>query len=447
MKSKVLSLFAILALTSTAHADWTRFRGPNGSGIAPDSQPVPTTWSDTENLKWKFALPGPGSSSPIVVGNKVFITCWSGYGTDPQNPGSMEDLKRHLICVDRATGKELWNRAIKAKLPEDRYGGMFAQHGYASHTPVSDGRNVYVHFGKSGVFAFDLEGKQLWQGDVGDGLNARAWGSSSSPILHKNLLIVTASAESQAMVAFDKTNGSEVWRQVAGGFDSTWGSPVVASVDGRDDIVLSVPGEIWGINPETGKLRWFSAGLRGDSICGSAIVQDGVVYAMADRGGGSVAVKAGGKGDVSQSHVVWTGGNGSRIPTPVLWQGRLYWVSGSLVNCRDAKTGQEIYSERLPGDAPQAGGQGGQGGPGGFGGRGGGGGFGGGDYASPVAANGHLYQITRRGETLVVKLGDKFELVARNRFASDTSDFSATPAISGGQLFLRSARNLYCVGK
>jgi outer membrane protein assembly factor BamB len=153
---------------------------------------------------------------------------------------------------------------------------------------------------------------------------------------------------------------------------------------------------------------------------------------------------------VSQSHVVWTGGNGSRIPTPVLWQGRLYWVSGSLVNCRDAKTGQEIYSERLPGDAPQAGGQGGQGGqggPGGFGGRGGGGGFGGGDYASPVAANGHLYQTTRRGETLVVKLGDKFELVARNRFASDTSDFSATPAISGGQLFLRSARNLYCVGK
>jgi len=446
MQLKSFSLLVMLTFVGTAHADWTRFRGPNGSGIAPDNQPVPTTWSDTENLKWKFALPGPGSSSPIVVGNKVFITCWSGYATDPQNPGSLEDLKRHLICVDRATGKELWNRAIKAKLPEGRYGGMFAQHGYASHTPVSDGKNVYVHFGKSGVFAFDLDGKQLWQGDVGDGLNARNWGSSSSPILHNNLLIVTASAESQAMVAFDTGNGREVWRQVAGGFDNTWGSPVVASVDGRDDIVLSVPGEIWGINPETGKLRWFSAGLRGDSVCGSAIVQDGVVYAMADRGGGSVAVKAGGKGDVSQSHVIWTGGNGSRIPTPVFWQGRLYWISGSLVNCRDAKTGQEIYSERLPGDEALAGGQGGQSGPGGFGGRGGGG-FGAGDYASPVVANGHLYQVSRSGQTVVIKLGEKFELIARNRFTSDSSDFSATPAISGGQLFLRSARNLYCVGK
>ena len=432
-------------------ADWLRFRGPNGSGIAPDAKPLPTRWSDTENLKWKTALPGPGSSCPIVVGNRVFVTCWSGYAVDPANPGDQENLKRHLVCVDRATGKILWDKPVKARLPEDRYGGMFAQHGYASHTPVSDGRAVYAFFGKSGVHAFDLEGRELWQAQVGDGLDDRNWGSACSPIIVGELVIVTAAAESQTMFAFDRTTGRQVWKSEAEGFNSTWGTPVVLSTAGREDIVLAVPREVWGISPASGKLRWMSEGPKTDSVTGSVVAHEDLVYCMGARGAGSMAIRGGGSKDVTKTHVAWTGRDGANIMTPVLVEGRLYWIAGSLANCRDAKTGAEVYSERLPGGAEvlAAGGNlpgGGRGGPGGGGPGGGRGGMGGADYASPVAGGGHWYQVTRRGDILVVKLGPTFELVSRNKFAADTSDFSATPAISDGQLFVRSAKNLYCIG-
>ena len=147
-------------VTLTQAGDWARFRGPNGTGISADSDPLPTTFSETENLKWKVALPGAGVSCPIVVGDKVFVTCYSGYGADPQNRGEMKDLKRHLICIDRETGKTLWEKIVEAVLPEDEYTGPGVdQHGYASHTPVSDGKNVYVFYGKSGVLAYTVYGE------------------------------------------------------------------------------------------------------------------------------------------------------------------------------------------------------------------------------------------------------------------------------------------------
>src|SRR5262249_38708054 len=155
-------------------------------GIAKDNN-VPTTWSATENIIWKTDLPGAGSSSPIVVSNKIFVTCYSGYGL-PDKMGNMEDLKRHLLCVDRANGKILWTREVPALQPEVQYRSYQAQHGYASSTPVSDGEHVYVFFGKAGVFAFDLDGKKLWQASVGE--RTHNWGSGTSPILYKDLVIV-----------------------------------------------------------------------------------------------------------------------------------------------------------------------------------------------------------------------------------------------------------------
>ena len=130
-----------IGISSALGADWARFRGPNGSGVSSDTQPLPTTWSATKNLKWKVELPGPGSSSPIVVGERVYVTCWSGYGTDRGNPGDQKQLRRHLVCLDRNTGGTIWSKAVEPTLPEDEYRGMFAEHGYASHTPVSDGCN------------------------------------------------------------------------------------------------------------------------------------------------------------------------------------------------------------------------------------------------------------------------------------------------------------------
>jgi outer membrane protein assembly factor BamB len=147
--------------------DWTRFRGPNGSGIAPASESVPSEWGDDKNLAWKLELPGPGSSSPIVVGNKVFVTSFSGYGVDPNDPGKLNDLKRHLVCIDATNGTQLWERTVAATQPEDPYSRMLGEHGYASGTPVSDGERVYAFYGKTGVLAYDLEGNELWKVNVG----------------------------------------------------------------------------------------------------------------------------------------------------------------------------------------------------------------------------------------------------------------------------------------
>ena len=449
-----LPLLLLLSTSiSASAADWPRFRGPNGSGIAPDDKPVPVEWSATKNLKWQTALPGPGSSSPIVVGDRVFVTSWSGYATEgQQSTGDISALMRHLICVDRITGKILWDRSVPAKQPEERYGGMFAQNGYASHTPVSDGKSVFAFFGKSGVHAFDLDGKPLWQAEVGDWDDRRGWGSASSPVLHGDVLIVPALVESQALFGFDKNTGKQLWKAPSEGFAGTWGTPIVVEVDGRADLAIAVPGEVWAFNPDTGKLRWYANGLQSDSVCNSVVTDGSAVFAMSERGGGSVAIKAGGKGDVSATNTLWTGANGSRIATPILWENRLYWISGSIATCRDAKTGAEVYSERIESTGgatasavPQGGNQGFGGGGGGGGRRGGG--MGGGDYASPVAANGHLYHVSRRGEVLVINLGPKFELLSRNKIEGDTSDHSATPAISNGQLFLRSAKTLYCIGE
>lgn len=424
--------------------DWPRFRGPNGSGVSLDAKAPPTTWSESRNLKWKLELPGPGLSCPIVVGDRVFVTCWTGYAVSREDRGEMENLARELICVDRATGKTLWRHIEKAVLPEDEFSGMFAENGYASHTPVSDGKRVFAFFGKSGLVALDMAGKVLWKKPVGDGRDRRSWGSSSSPILFENLVIVPATVESHALIAFDQESGKEVWRQEADGLDSTWGSPILVKTSAdRTDLVLAVPFEVWGMNPSTGKLRWFCTGVDSDSLCSSAVADGETVFVVDGRNGGTLAVRAGGKDDVTKTHVVWSGRDRGRIASPLVVDDLLYWVANGIVNCADKKTGERVYQSRLGGGTVEPE-EPGRGFPGG--GRRGGG-RGGQDYSSPVAAHGHLYYQRRSGECYVVKLGREFQSVSTNRFEGDTGDFHATPAISDGQLFIRSTKALYCVAE
>ena len=441
----LLALALVCTATTLPAADWTRFRGPNGSGVSQDTAAVPSTWSETENLKWKVALPGPGSSSPIVVGERLFVTCWSGYGVERGNPGDQKNLRRHLICLDRNTGKTIWAKAVEPVLPEDNYGGMFAEHGYASHTPVSDGERIYVYFGKTGALAFDMDGKQLWQTKIGTESDPRGWGSASSPVLYQDTVIITASAESQAIVALDKANGKEVWRQEAAGLGSTWGTPVMVKVDDeRTDLVLGVPYEFWAFNPDSGKLRWYCEVMETDSFCSSVVTDGVVVYGIEGRGGGSIAVRAGGKGDVTDSHVVWSGRDSNRIGTPIIYEGRIYFFSGGIANCIEAATGKKVFQSRLEGASGGRSSSGQAGGDGGRGRRGGRGGFGG-DYASPILADGKIYFTSRSGDMFVLRASDKFEQLAKNRVTSDSEDFSATPAVSDGQLFIRSSKHLYCV--
>jgi outer membrane protein assembly factor BamB len=426
-----------------------RFRGPNGSGVTADTAPV--KWSPSENLNWKVTLPGPGVSSPIVVGDRVFVTCYSGYGVDRRDPGSMEELQRHLLCIDLQTGTTIWDKAVEAVLPEDPFSGIgVPAHGYASHTPVSDGQRVYVHFGKSGALAFDMDGNQIWQRSVGKESDPWSWGSAASPVLYKNLLIVSATAESQALVALNTETGAEVWRQEASGFDGTWSTPVLASTgDNRTDLVLSVPNELWAFDAETGKLRWYCESSPSEQVNASAVIHDGVVYVLGNRGGGSIAVRVDGDGDVSKSHVLWTGRDSSRFGTPLVHEGKMYVVANGVVSCVNAKTGESIAQARLEGasaaNRPSPPNPNRRPGGGGFG--GGQGGFGAQDYSSPVIAGDKLYYVTGTGVTHVFQIGDALEQIAVNRLTDESETFGGTPAISGGKLLIRSNTTLYCVAE
>lgn len=456
----ISALLAGLSLNSLwcQAGDWSRFRGPNGTGVSPDSTPTPVVWSPTQNIKWRVELPGEGVSCPIVVGDKIFVTAYSGYG---YTRGEQKDLKRHLVCLDRATGKTLWQTSVEPVLPEDPYSGAgVPQHGYASHTPVSDGERVYVFFGKTGVMAFDLDGKQLWKHGVGTESDPRRWGSSSSPILVEGVVVVPAGPESRALIGLDAKTGEELWKSEGESLGNLWGTPAVASVANpqpgapTSEIILGAPGEIWGVNPRNGKLRWYAEAVGGDQFSTSVVVDNGVVYAVEGRSGGSIALKAGGKGDVTATNVVWKGRDANRFGTPVVYNNRLYFVSNGIVNCLDAKTGNKLFQSRLPvadsssanrpidppREAPRE--EGGRGGRGGFG--GGGGGRGGTDYASPVAADGKIYFVTNTGDTHVFKASDTFESLAVNQTATGET-FAATPAISNGELFLRSNKALYCI--
>ncbi|HVX57484.1 MAG TPA: PQQ-binding-like beta-propeller repeat protein, partial [Candidatus Saccharimonadales bacterium] len=267
--SRACLLTVCLAAAACA-ADWPQFRGPGGLGTSQDTG-LPTTWSDDSNIVWKTDLPGFGTSSPITHQGRIYLTCYGGYGTNAEQPGEMDDLARYVVCLDRKQGEILWKQKVQTLLPEQQYQGFQSLHGYASSTPATDGERLYVFFGKSGVFAFDLEGKQLWQADVGSKIHN--WGSATSPVLFQNLVIVNASVESGALVALDKNTGREVWRTP--GMIAAWNSPLLVDLPGgRVDLVMSVKGRLLGFDPATGEQRWHSKGIE-DYVCPSVIAHDG----------------------------------------------------------------------------------------------------------------------------------------------------------------------------
>jgi outer membrane protein assembly factor BamB len=424
MRQRLLVLPPILTAVLAMAADWPQFRGPGGRGVAPDKG-LPVTWGDDRNLVWKTALPGPGSSSPIVVGDRVFLTCYSGYGLPGKHPGNRAGLKRHLLCLERKSGKRLWQSDVAAVQPEQDHDGVLRLHGYATSTPVSDGKRAYVFFGMTGALAYDLDGNKLWQTSVGNGKHS--YGSAASPILYKDVLIVNASIECKALVGLDKNTGKIIWR--APGLQASWSTPVLVQAPrGRAEVVVSEHQKVLGLDPATGKELWHvHYKPPPPDVCASLTAHEGAVYAFADT---SVAIRTGGSGDVSSTHVLWRKAAELSLTSPAYFGGHLYWLTGPVVRCIKAKDGTGGSSKRLRPSVnlktdvarPDA------------------------CYASPVVADGKLYCVSRGKGVFVVEANPKLRRLAHNVFKADTSAFNATPVVNDSQLLLRSDRYLYCIG-
>ncbi|MEO2049851.1 MAG: PQQ-binding-like beta-propeller repeat protein [Pirellulales bacterium] len=411
----------ILSLVSPTEAgDWIGFRGGEHYGFA-SAENLPVSWGDNENILWKFELPGLGSSSPIVVGDRLFITCYSGYAELIEEPGEMDNLRRQIVCLDKTSGDVLWTKTIAPVLPESRYSpGNDSRHGYASSTPTSDGERLYVQFGKTGVYCFDLDGTQRWQAVVGSGTHG--WGSGMSPLLAGDLLIVNASVESESLIGFDKRTGKEIWR--TDGIKKCWSSPVLVDTEEGREVILNLPKKLAAFDPTTGEELWHCDGIPDNYVCPSPIVHGGIIYAIGGRKNTTIAVRPGGRGDVSESHVLWRANKGSNVSSPVFVEGNLFWLheSRGIAYCLDAETGEVIYEERL---SPR---------PGLI-------------YSSITAANGKLYALSQdNGAYVLATNPDEMEQLAVNSFESDTSRCNGSVAIVDNRLYLRTDKAIYCIG-
>ncbi len=408
-----LFLACLFGPSLASSGEWAQFRGPDGLGVS-DATGLPVKWSSDQNIAWKTDLPGPGTSSPVVVNGHVYLTCYSGYGLEP-NEGNKDDLMRHVVCVDRVTGRIAWTKDFTPEQPESTYqAGNDAQHGYSSSTPASDGKRLYIFFGKSGVYCLGLDGNQLWHASVGD--RVTGWGSSNSPVLYKNLVIINASVESGSLVALDKATGEEIWR--ADGMRSSWNTPLLVDVpNGKTEVVVVTSGHILGLDPDTGEELWRCKAFDG-YICPSPVAHNGIVYAIQSS---SLAIRAGGRGDVSETHRLWESRGSSTVPSPVYHDGRIYWIPGSTTLCLNAKDGKLVYQERLQPSTGTV-------------------------YSSAIVADGKLYCVSQHNGTYVVAAKPEFELLAHNVFEDDDSRANASPIVDNGQLLLRTDRRLYCIG-
>jgi len=418
-----MTLACVVCIASTAHGDdWPRFRGPGGMGVAPASSRPPTTWDGMTNITWKTPLPGPGASSPVTYGKHAYVTCYSGYGLSKEDPGNKADLKRHLVCVRLADGGIEWSTTVPVHEHEHPYNSYITSHGYASSTPVVDATGVYVYFGTAGLIAYDHKGNERWKKSCGT--HYYNFGTAASPILYKDFVIVNADVEDRVTFGLHKRDGTEVWKFKPVDWETnTWDTPLIVPVKGVDEMVcFGDRSRLVGLDPSSGKTLWTCKVPMQSYQCPSQVAHDGVVYAIGNHPGNAVAVRLGGRGDVTASHKVWDINKGSVVSSPIYHDGHLYWAKeeSSKLYCVEAASGKVVYEERLEPAVNRM-------------------------YASPILAGGNLYYVSQTEGTFVVEAKPSFKLVARNVIDSDKSIFNGSPAVSGNSLLLRSDSHLYCI--
>jgi len=411
-----LGIVMVLGASLVARADnWPAWRGADGSGCSQEKN-LPLRWSATENVRWKTPLPGPGNSTPIVWDKRIFVTQATERGA-----------KRSLLCFDRNDGKLLWQKTIDYPQREPTHG----TNPYCSASPATDGQRVVVSHGSAGVACYDFEGRQLWHRDLGK--CHHVWGNAASPVLWRDRVLLNfGPGERTFLVALDKHSGAEVWRaEEPGGklgdkgpseWVGSWSTPAIATVDGRDQLIMSWPSTVKAYRPESGELLWHCQGLAREGptqlVYTSPLVAPEAIVAMAGYGGPSLAVRPGGQGDVTESHRLWRSPKGSqRIGSGVILGPHLYTVNTpGTFQCLEWATGNVVTTERACGET----------------------------WSSLVYADGRLYVTSLEGETVVLAARPEFEVLSRNPIQERTL---ASIAVSGGALFIRTYQHLWCIAQ
>jgi outer membrane protein assembly factor BamB len=423
-------LAAVIPASDNPHDNWPAWRGPHATGAVAKGDP-PLEWGEKSNVKWKTPIPGKGSATPIVWGDRVFITTAidTGRKAKPQDipkPDPKYTIKTEppdtywqyiVLCLDRATGKELWKRVAAEEVPHE---GIQPTHSNAAGSPVTDGKRLYVSFGSRGVYCYDLDGNLKWLKRLGVMHTRYAWGEASTPALYRDWLIVPWDHEGPSeLYVLDADTGNVRWRAKRDE-PTGWSTPVVAEHNGQVQVIVNATNKVRGYDLKSGDVLWECGGMTVNAIP-SPVVRDGIAYVMSGyRGAKAVAVPLDARGDVTGTKkVLWElSRNTPYVPSPLLLGDRLYFTQTNtpILSCVDIKTGREVYRERLPGLATL--------------------------YASPVGVNGRIYITDRRGTTLVLKAGDRFEVLATNQL--DT-EIDGSPAVAGRQMFLRSHSHVYCL--
>jgi outer membrane protein assembly factor BamB len=382
---------------------WARWRGPSGQGMVSGSGYV-DTWSGTQNVIWKTPVPGSGNSSPVVWGNRIFLTSASDAGD-----------RASLLAFDRTTGKPLWSTTVPSGDP----GRTHDKNGYASATAATDGQRVYASFGSRGLMATDMNGKQLWHVELGRIENYH--GPAGSPLLYKDRVILYQDQRGNSFVAaFDTATGKQVWRTQRNA-QVGWGTPIAIRVGGHDELIVHSQDRVVAYNPDTGVELWRCGGNTFEVIP-TPVVGYGMLFCSSGRAGPTLAIKPGGSGDVTATHVQWSTPRGSPfVPSPILVGQQLYTINDmqSIVSAFDAVSGKNLWQGRL-GVAMREG-----------------------FSASPVAVDGKIFFTNDEGQTFVLRAGTTFELLHTNEIGERTL---ASPALVDGRWYIRTDRNLYAIG-
>lgn len=428
----VLTAWSV-ALGQPSQQNWPHWRGPLGTGAAPEGNP-PVNWSESTNIKFKVAIPGSGSATPIIWNDRIYLHTAIRTGSAPAQPAERPAGGRGglstgkpivpyqfvLLCLDRLTGKTLWQKTLREEIPHE---GHHPTHGFASGSPVTDGRHIYSFFGSRGLYCLDMDGNLLWQKDLGKMQTRNSFGEGTTPALHGNTLVINWDHEGEDFIAaFEASTGNELWRTPRDERTS-WATPLILTHGGKPQVVVSATNRIRSYDLATGKQIWECAGMTDNVIPTPVLFNDMVLAVSGYRGNSAMAIRLGREGDLTGTDAIaWKHTRSTPyVPSPLLYGKRLYFLAGntSVLTCLDAQTGKPLIDARRIESMRDV-------------------------YASPVGAGGRVYLVGRDGSCAVIKDADALEVLSTPKL---DEGIDASPVVVGNDLYLRGQKHLYRIAE